>query len=72
MESNETLERRGSIFFSASTDLPDSGTTGDVKYPTLEKNTKVSTPEKKLELPIISVSRHRAQSESQQYADTEV
>ncbi|XP_048519776.1 probable phosphorylase b kinase regulatory subunit alpha isoform X1 [Dendroctonus ponderosae] len=71
MESNETLERRGSIFFSASADLPDSGT-GDVKYPTLEKNPKVPTPEKKIELPIISVSRHRAQSESQQYADTEV
>lgn len=70
MESNETLERRGSIFFSANTDNVDSSA-GD-KFSTLEKTSKVVTPEKKFELPVISVSRHRTASETQQYAETEV
>lgn len=69
MESNATLERRGSIFFSANMDSVDNAP-GDVKYPKLDKLSKI--PEKKKDLPVINVVRHRTQSESQQYADTEV
>lgn len=66
MESNATLERRGSIFFSANSDVVDSvDNKGD-------KSPKVLTPEKRPELPVLSVPRHRTQSESQHYADTEV
>lgn len=66
MESNATLERRGSIFFSANSDVVDSADNKGDKSP------KVVTPEKRTELPVLSVPRHRTQSESQQYADTEV
>ncbi|XP_066250095.1 probable phosphorylase b kinase regulatory subunit alpha isoform X2 [Euwallacea similis] len=64
MESNATLERRGSIFFSA-----DAVDASDAK---LERTSNVSSPEKKSEVPVLSVPKHRTQSESQHYADTEV
>ncbi|CAG9764176.1 unnamed protein product [Ceutorhynchus assimilis] len=71
MESNETLERRGSIFFSQTSDAVDNSSAGDLKsHQSSDKGTHL---ERKTDVvPIISISRHRTQSESQQYADTEI
>ncbi|XP_050302994.1 probable phosphorylase b kinase regulatory subunit alpha isoform X1 [Anthonomus grandis grandis] len=68
MESNETLERRGSIYYSSNADTVDNAL-GDSK---IEKPGTSPVLEKKLEMPVVTVTKHRTQSESQQYADTEV
>ncbi|KAL1509748.1 hypothetical protein ABEB36_004437 [Hypothenemus hampei] len=70
MESNASLERRGSIFFSSNPDAIDSGT--DIKNVSVDNSPKISSLEKKNELPVMNVGKHRTQSESQQYADTEI
>ncbi|XP_030754514.1 probable phosphorylase b kinase regulatory subunit alpha [Sitophilus oryzae] len=69
MESNATLERRGSIFFSSNVADAIDGQAIEIKSP--EKIAKDNAETKK-EPPILSISRHKAQSESQTYADTEI
>lgn len=73
MESNASLERRGSLFFSPSMlDAVDHAVNKEARSPSPEHATKgIPTERPKRELPTISISRHRNQSETQ-YADTEV
>ncbi|XP_060531826.1 probable phosphorylase b kinase regulatory subunit alpha isoform X1 [Cylas formicarius] len=71
MESNVTLERRGSMFFTANPiDAVDNGRR-EIRSPTPEEEKKVRKEAGKKELPAISAPKHRTQSETQ-YADTEV
>lgn len=74
MESNASLERRGSLFFAPSMlDTVDHSPIKEQRSPSPERGQKGFPLEKpKKEVPTISISRHRHQSESQQYADTEV
>lgn len=73
MESNASLERRGSLFFSSSMlEAVDHAVNKEFRSPSPEHTSKVFPTERpKRELPSISISRHRHQSETQ-YADTEV
>ncbi|CAH0561386.1 unnamed protein product [Brassicogethes aeneus] len=75
MESNASLERRGSMWFGSWQDTVDSPHHRDyLRSPSPEerkrKKEDVLSPEKP-KVPAISVSRHKANSETQ-YADTEV
>ncbi|KAG5886712.1 hypothetical protein JTB14_015776 [Gonioctena quinquepunctata] len=75
MESDASLERRGSMFFGHSFDKVDNASSSRDAFPTPSPERKKSAiePPKELrrELPNISISRHRNMSETQ-YADTEV
>lgn len=74
MESTASLERRGSLFFSPSMlDTVDHSVNKEIlRSPSPENSPKLFPTEKpKRDLPTISISRHRHQSEAQ-YADTEV
>lgn len=73
MESNASLERRGSLFFAPSMlDTVDHSVNKDIRSPSPDHAPKVFPVDKpKREVPSISISRHRHQSETQ-YADTEV
>nr|XP_023025645.1 probable phosphorylase b kinase regulatory subunit alpha [Leptinotarsa decemlineata] len=76
MESNESLERRGSMFFSASSiDKVDNPFIHRDKLrtpsPERKKSSVESPRESRKELPNISITRHRNISETQ-YAETEV
>ncbi|XP_074037667.1 probable phosphorylase b kinase regulatory subunit alpha isoform X1 [Leptinotarsa decemlineata] len=76
MESNESLERRGSMFFSASSiDKVDNPFMHRDKLrtpsPERKKSSVESPRELRKELPNISITRHRNISETQ-YAETEV
>lgn len=74
MESNASLERRGSLFFTASMlDAVDHSVHKEHRSPSPDHLPKLfpTTEKPKREIPSISISRHRHQSETQ-YADTEV
>lgn len=74
MESNASLERRGSMFFSPTTlDALDHAHYHEhLRSPSPEeakKEIKLEKPKK--DIPVISINRHKSNSETQ-YADTEV